>query len=214
MHIPTGTRAVLFDLDNTLVERDAAFRAFTQAWLGEVAPQHTASQRATLLDEACRRDAHGYTPREPLCAWLGEQCGRSGAELWAAMQARIASFIPPAPAAARLLTDLQARGLAVAIVTNGSGPNQRRKLHAAGLEGLVPDSRLLISAELGLAKPDRRLFEIALERCGHVAPPHALFVGDHPEHDIAPAHALGMRTAWLAHGRAWPLRKVAPDREV
>mgnify|MGYP000860930190 CR=1 FL=1 len=48
-------------------------------------------------------------------------------------------------------------------------------------------------------KPDRRFFEVALERSG-LAAGEVLFVGDSPEHDIIGANAVGMRTALILDG--------------
>ncbi|MDE7298848.1 MAG: HAD family hydrolase [Lachnospiraceae bacterium] len=48
-------------------------------------------------------------------------------------------------------------------------------------------------------KPDRRLFEIALEEAGCRAP-QAVMVGDRLDNDIFPAKALGMKTIWVRQG--------------
>ena len=52
-------------------------------------------------------------------------------------------------------------------------------------------------------KPDRRFFEHALELSG-LAPQEVLFVGDSPEHDIAGANEVGMRTALIVDGGMEP----------
>ena len=62
---------------------------------------------------------------------------------------------------------------------------------------LAPFEIVLDSAAVGLAKPDPALYELALARLG-VAPASVLHVGDSWERDVVPAHAVGMRTAWLA----------------
>ncbi|MGE5227176.1 MAG: HAD-IA family hydrolase [Planctomycetaceae bacterium] len=49
----------------------------------------------------------------------------------------------------------------------------------------------VISGEVGVEKPDPRIFEIALERAG-VGAAEAVYVGDNPEFDVWPAAALGM----------------------
>ena len=54
---------------------------------------------------------------------------------------------------------------------------------------------VLISEAEGVRKPDRAIFARALERCG-VAPADAIFVGDHPEVDVAGARAAGMVPVW------------------
>lgn len=55
------------------------------------------------------------------------------------------------------------------------------------------------SAEEGVAKPDQRLFEMALERADCPAE-NAMMIGDRLDNDIAPAKALGMTTVRLLRG--------------
>ena len=58
---------------------------------------------------------------------------------------------------------------------------------------------IIASAEEGVSKPDRRIFEIALKRSG-CNPEDAMMIGDRIDNDIVPAKALGMRTAWIKQG--------------
>ncbi len=55
------------------------------------------------------------------------------------------------------------------------------------------------SAELGVAKPDRLIFEKAFEMAV-CQPHHAVMVGDRLDNDIIPAKALGMKTVWIRKG--------------
>lgn len=55
---------------------------------------------------------------------------------------------------------------------------------------------LATSAELGIAKPDKMIFEKAFELAG-CRPQNSVMVGDRLDNDIIPAKALGMRTVWI-----------------
>lgn len=55
---------------------------------------------------------------------------------------------------------------------------------------------LVISDEVGLHKPDVRIFEYALDKAG-AEPSRCVMVGDRVDNDVRPAKALGMRTVWL-----------------
>ena len=57
------------------------------------------------------------------------------------------------------------------------------------------------SAEVGYAKPDKRIFEKALEMAGCTAR-ESVMVGDRLDNDIIPAKALGMKTVWIKNGLA------------
>ena len=58
---------------------------------------------------------------------------------------------------------------------------------------------VIASAEEGVSKPDRRIFEIALERSG-CKPEKAVMIGDRIDNDIVPAKQLGMKTIWIKQG--------------
>ena len=61
---------------------------------------------------------------------------------------------------------------------------------------------VLDSAEVGVEKPDPRIFRIALERAG-VDPAHALYVGDLYSVDVLGARAVGMEAVLLDPGACW-----------
>ena len=58
---------------------------------------------------------------------------------------------------------------------------------------------IVASAEEGVSKPDRRIFEIALER-SCCKPENAVMIGDRIDNDIVPAKQLGMKTIWMKQG--------------
>ena len=58
---------------------------------------------------------------------------------------------------------------------------------------------VIASAEEGVSKPDRRIFEIALER-SRCKPENAVMIGDRIDNDIVPAKQLGMKTIWVKQG--------------
>ncbi|MBE9539377.1 MAG: HAD family hydrolase [Proteobacteria bacterium] len=70
-----------------------------------------------------------------------------------------------------------------------------------------------LAEEIGVSKPAPDMFHAALERAG-VLPGEIVHVGDNPEHDIAGARAVGMRTIWMnARAASWPGGERA-DREI
>lgn len=73
------------------------------------------------------------------------------------------------------------------------------------------------SAEEGVAKPDLRIFNIALTRAG-CTPEHAVMIGDRIDNDIVPAKQLGMKTVWIKQGvgKYWNIQGdcETPEYEV
>ena len=58
---------------------------------------------------------------------------------------------------------------------------------------------VIASAEEGVAKPDLRIFKIALDRA-KCKPEEAVMVGDRLDNDIIPANKIGMKTVWIKQG--------------
>ena len=60
---------------------------------------------------------------------------------------------------------------------------------------------VMASAEAGCAKPDMRIFKMALQKA-KCEPNEAVMVGDRLDNDIVPAKELGMKTVWVRQGYA------------
>ena len=60
---------------------------------------------------------------------------------------------------------------------------------------------IVASAEIGYAKPDKEIFEKALEFAKCTAE-ESVMVGDRLDNDIIPAKAIGMKTVWVKNGLA------------
>ena len=60
---------------------------------------------------------------------------------------------------------------------------------------------VVASAEAGCAKPDLKLFNLALEQAG-CKPNEAVMIGDRLDNDVVPAKQLGMKTVWVRQGFA------------
>jgi phosphoserine phosphatase len=118
---------------------------------------------------------------------LAEELGeRFGAE----RRLRHEAFEDAGPALDRLR-----RTHALALVTNGASCLQREKLAGSGLSEDDFDV-VVISGDLGVAKPDPAIFAHTLSLLG-VAPDRAVMIGDSLERDIEGAAAVGIRGIWL-----------------
>lgn len=177
-------RAVLFDLDNTLVDRDGAFRSWVRERFADPVV------RADLV----RCDDGGRGDRTALfCRWkrhAGETLTQS------ALGRGIARRLRPDRELIRALKRCSRR-LKLGIITNGSGETQRAKIRAAGLDQVFVAERIWVSAEVGVAKPDPGFFLSASRSLG-VPPAHCLVVGDSVHDDQAGALAAGMRARLVA----------------
>jgi putative hydrolase of the HAD superfamily len=95
----------------------------------------------------------------------------------------VPDFVPPT------LIALRGMGLKLVVVSNANG-TVVRKFHRVGLAPLV--DLILDSAEVGFEKPDRRLFDVALERSG-ASRSTTIHVGDFYNIDVVGARNAGLR---------------------
>lgn len=72
---------------------------------------------------------------------------------------------------------------------------------------------VVFSQDHGVEKPDRRLFEVAMEQAGCTAR-QLLHVGDSLVDDVGGASKAGARTAWLNRERSKPETGIQPDFEI
>ena len=208
-------RAVLFDLDDTLVDRRASFRRFT----GRFYETYSCVRASHSLEEAYQEllalDRWGHVPKEEvftkaLGIWPG--IDRSVDELVEFFWDELVAGMRPIEDAPEFLRELSAGGVPWGIVTNGDH-RQFEKISTAGMEGLAP---FVIATRLfgaGVDKPDPSVFREGLRRLQAEAE-EALFVGDHPFMDVEGARAVGMASAWLPHGRVWPEELDPPDYRI
>lgn len=198
-------RAVLFDLDNTLLQRDDAMRAYLL---------HTWEPSAQELEEWLALDNHGRGPRAPLCRAIERARALNGDVIWEHMRTHISAFVTPDVELMRALRALNQR-VPTGILSNGSGGNQRAKLARSGLAALFDEARVWISGELGVSKPHSEAFAPALESFKSLGiwPEHVVMVGDDPVRDILPARSAGMATVWVRHDEDWAY-EPEPDRCV
>ena len=196
-------QAYLFDLDQTLIDRGPSLRAF----LPDQHRRFTSFHRRSESDAYHRRfmelDANGYADKWRLYDVLRSEFGirASVDDLVQDFRTNGYRTVHLYPDVMNILSALKQRGYPTGIVTNGSTATQTRKVTAAGL-ATVADI-VLISESIGLRKPDPAIFHRAASDL-RVDAADCLFVGDDPRKDICGAAAVGMRTAWVAHGRTWP----------
>jgi 2-haloacid dehalogenase len=82
----------------------------------------------------------------------------------------------------------------IAIVTNGLLAVQRGRLANSTIKGLI--SQLIISEEVGAAKPQAAFFDAAFERCGSPAKDDVLIIGDSLSSDMQGGLDYGIDTCW------------------
>lgn len=114
------------------------------------------------------------------------------------------------PHALAVLRWLRRRGVRLALVSNGIARVQRARLARIARHF----DAILISEEIGIAKPDRRFFDLAVERLA-LPRERVLCVGDSPSSDIRGGCSAGLATCWYAYPpRPYPPEEPEPDYRI
>jgi FMN phosphatase YigB (HAD superfamily) len=199
-------RFVLFDLDNTLIDRQLAFRKWACFF---------ATDRGLGVDAVeflCEVDSDGFAPRATLFEAARERfrLREPVADLIARYRTEYPPMFQPDPLVLEALRRLRLHRFRIGVVTNGP-TTQNEKLVRTGLSSLV--DAVCISDEFGVEKPDPRIFAEAVRRCcGDEVPGEGgWMVGDTAESDIAGARTSGLRSIWMSRGRTWVHGDFAPD---
>ena len=99
----------------------------------------------------------------------------------------------------------------LAMLTNGAVDLQRRKIELSGLKPFF--DVITISGEIGIGKPDSRVFELTLDRL-RATPAEAVMVGNSLKSDIAGALGAGIKAIWLNRSGATAKGDIKPDVEI
>lgn len=197
---------VLFDLDNTLVDRRHALAK----WSTRFCNRHgLGAHEAEWLHELLKERAVPGT-----FVGVREYFGltETAEQLWKTYCADIAAAVHCPSDVLAGLDRLRATGWRVGIATNGSADIQRAKLKTTGIDRHV--DAVCISEEAGARKPDGVFFHEAIRRCHGGAGGVGWMIGDNPVNDIDGGREAGLRTVWINHGAAWPDELAGPDHEV
>ena len=201
-----SVRAVLFDMDGTLLDQAAASAAAGAAFVARVRPDlpvaeamelwsdadHDGYQRF-LAGELSFQDRRRYGVRglvPALVAAPDHEVDAAFAGYLADCRARWSAYPDARPALAAVLD----MGLRVAVISNNSLEQTLEKADVIGLWAeLTP---VIASEDVGAAKPDPRIF---LAACAALAcePADTVMVGDDLMADVLGALRAGLRATWL-----------------
>lgn len=206
-----GIKSVLFDLDNTLIDRDSGFRKFCSRLYRFSESINKNSRESDVLgfmiglDKAGMGDRHGMF-EEVISRWPG--CFQNANDALQFYMNNYPGMLTISPETVELLKDLDTHGVPYGIVTNGGSEMQWAKIHGSGLREFT--GKVLVSGDVGIEKPDPSIFHMAMDMIG-ADKAKTLFVGDNPDTDISGAYAVGLKSAWISLGRNWERDGYGPD---
>lgn len=200
MSRPLPVRAVLFDAGHTLLEFDSLRFTAVLRERGHAVSQAAVTDaerraRARLDAEQAAQPTRERKGAGRYLHYLLENLGITDEAERAAVAAWRRGFnLPigmchqPDPQAAEALRRLRGAGLVTGVISNSNG-SVRLALERAGLIPLL--DFVIDSSVVGLAKPDRRVFELGLSEA-KVLSSEAVYVGDSYHVDVLGSRAVGM----------------------
>ncbi len=223
-------RALLFDLDDTIVRESAGgddlWAELCDAFAARAGVEAAALHAAVLASREWFWDDPARERRGRLAMpWARRAVAEAAFRRLGLRDLALAHALGDAftrvrsermhffPGARETLCELRARGHRLALLTNGGAAFQREKIARFAIAPLF--DLVLVEGELGFGKPDPRVFERALRALG--AQPHeALMTGNDLRSDVYGAKRAGLSAVWVDHAsRGVPASAPArPDRVV
>ena len=189
-------KSVLFDLDETLLDRSASLRAFA-LWQSRGMLRREIADPNYFCQRFIELDANGGVLKNKVYLQLIDEFGISDwtvSELTSSYDLCFSGFCREKPGALNAVKELKGMGLKLGLISNGRSPFQERNFQALGVSELF--DAIIVSEAVGIRKPERRIFELACEQTG-IPAVETVFVGDNPEADIDGANDCGMYTVFV-----------------
>lgn len=214
-------KAISFDLDHTLYDRNATWDALTpvfkRVYFSELAPGVNEKMLCEVLKQADYNATYGETSWRGMYRELIARGVISGISGFLFFNSFVYEFFPPAIVpysdTYRVLTWCKRRGLRPTIITNGHPKLQERKMAAMKLDAYIEDCHICdLDSGVG-CKPAPEPFWDMANRL-QLPPEEILYVGDNPRNDIMGARRAGMQTAWLNVMGNWDNQYEPADFEI
>jgi len=198
---------IFFDADETLFTFDSfsglqrMFLDYSVTFTAEDFQDYQAVNKPLWVDYQNGTITSLQLQHQRFQSWADRLSVQPG-DLNSAFITAMAEICAPLPGAVSLLNALQGK-CKMGIITNGFTALQQIRLERTGLRDHF--DLIVISEQVGVAKPHPHIFDYALEQAGNPARSRVLMVGDTAESDILGGMNAGLATCWLnAHNRTLP----------
>jgi len=189
-------QAIIFDLDNTLIDRTATFTAFLMDQFDRCVQQIGTISKQAYIKVVLAYDNNGYTRKSELYKSVCKELDLTktiSKELHNDFLLHYGKSPILLDGVHQVLKILQ-KDFKLGLITNGRSISQRFKINQSGIGNYFHSIR--ISEEDGVKKPNREIFENCLKDLS-VEANKSVYVGDHPINDVEAAKQVGMHAIWF-----------------
>jgi len=215
LKINSAIKAILFDLDNTLIDFMRMKRNSCEAAISAMIDAGLNINKEKAMKKLFKLyDRYGLEDNEIFQKFLKEEMGKIDYRILAnaivAYRSVRASYLQPYPHTDYVLIKLKGKGIKLAIVTDAPKLKAWIRLMAMKIGNFF--DVVVAYEDTKHLKPSALPFEAALAKLG-VKPQECLMVGDMPQRDIEGAKKLGMKTCFAKYGNP-KIKKCDADYEI
>jgi putative hydrolase of the HAD superfamily len=217
-------KAVFFDLDDTLYDQNAPFInaiSHSDIDIKDISIQTLFNKVRFYSDELWPKHIKGELSLESLrikrlvlaFREFGIPITENLAQIVQEYYLNEQGAIKPFPAVYSLISYLQEQNVMVGIITNGPVHHQKMKLRQLQIDKLIPEEHWFVSDGVGIAKPDKRIFEYVNQTIG-IQSEHCCYIGDNWENDVMAAIDAGWTSIWINNRKKEPLSNHKPYHTI
>ncbi|MET3688633.1 putative hydrolase of the HAD superfamily [Priestia megaterium] len=189
-------KAVIFDLDGTLLDRDSSLKLFIQDQYRRYSKELAHIPKQEYISRFIELDHKGYVWKDKVYQQLLNEYDPLNLT-WEGMLDDYLHYFPahcvPFLHMEDVLKELKKKGLLLGMITNGFTDFQWMNIRALGIDHYF--DTILVSEQEGIKKPHKDIFLRALKVLD-VSAEESVYIGDHPENDVLGARGAGMHAVW------------------
>ncbi|EOR05499.1 HAD family hydrolase [Acinetobacter genomosp. 15BJ] len=189
-------KAVIFDLDQTLLDRTTSLIRFL-TWQVNFFQLISANDREPFIQRFLELDDNGKVWKDRVYENLIQEFSIQGYSKEILLASYIHDFNKFSCCFEHVentIIQLKQQDYLIGLISNGRTPFQEHNFYALGLTEFF--SSIIVSEAVGLRKPDPAIFLLSCQQLS-VHPQDCVFVGDNEQADIQGAKAVGMKTIFF-----------------
>jgi putative hydrolase of the HAD superfamily len=214
-------KALIFDLDNTILDRTKTFLNFSNKLIDEYFIDLSGKEQQRIIEQIIVTDQDGYKEKKQMfielleiLPWNNKPTVEELLEFYTLEYVSSAILMEDALEILQFFKTKYKIGL----ITNGKIIIQYGKLDKLNLREYF--DTIVVSEEAGIKKPNKDIFEIASKNL-NLRSEDCIYIGDHPVNDIDGADKAGMKTIWIKVNQPWkdelsvkPLKTITKLNEL